>query len=79
MDPGGIHPCEAREPSGLGDVCVCLLFHHDFPLARHLRLRRTQKQWRVGSSGKHRGRVCVSVWISVGGVKPCETGEPKKR
>lgn len=54
MDPGGVHTYLTEQPSGMGDVCIGLLLCDDLPLAHHLRLRRAQKQQRLGYSGEQR-------------------------
>lgn len=44
VDPGGVHPRGAPQPSGLGDVRVCLLLRHDPPLGGPLH-RRVSQEW----------------------------------
>lgn len=50
LDPGGLHPGGATEPSGLGHVCLCLLLRHDLHLDDGVCLRGTQQPQQLGSS-----------------------------
>lgn len=54
VDPGGVHPREPAQPSGMGDVCLHLLLRHDLPLDDHLHGWMPQEQPRLGRCRKPR-------------------------
>lgn len=57
VDPGGVHPREPAQPSGVGDVCLCLLLRHDLPLDGDLHGWMPQEQLRLGRRRKTRVRM----------------------
>lgn len=59
MDPGGMYTGGSRQPTGLGDVRVRLLFHHDLHLDVHVRLRSASQQRGMGS--------CCESFLFLGG------------
>lgn len=54
VDPGGVHPRDPAQPSGMGDVCLRLLLRHDLPLDDHLHSWMPQEQRQLGRRRKTR-------------------------
>lgn len=54
VDPGGVESRDSTKPSGMGDVCVCLLLRHDLPVDDHLHGRMPQEQLWLGRRCKTR-------------------------
>lgn len=54
VDPGGVDSRVSTEPSGMGDVCLCLLLRHDLPVDDHLHGRMPQEQLWLGCRCKTR-------------------------